>query len=228
MSKRSPGREAILAKVRGALGVAGTEGRRKDAVARRLEAGPRHLLPDRVAGKPPAELTKLFRGFLEGQSATVLEMTRDEVPAAISSFLRNANLPQRVRVGADPWLAALPWSKVPGLERASGRADPRDDVGLAHAVAGVAETGTMMLASGADNPVTVNFLPETHIVVIDEKDIVAGYEDGLAILKARLGPGVMPRTLNMISGPSRTGDIGGRIVMGAHGPRRMCVVIVKS
>lgn len=228
MSRSTSGREAILAKVRGALGVTGTESARQEAVSRRLSDAPRHLLPDRVAGKPPAELKTLFRGFLEGQSATVIEAARDDVPAAISSYLRNANLPQRVRVGADPWLSSLPWSNVPGLERAPGRADPKDDVGLAHALAGVAETGTMMLASSADNPVTVNFLPETHIVVIEEKDIVAGYEDGLALLKARLGAGVMPRTLNMISGPSRTGDIGGRIVMGAHGPRRMCVVIAKT
>jgi L-lactate dehydrogenase complex protein LldG len=38
----------------------------------------------------------------------------------------------------------------------------------------------------------------------------------------------MPRSLNLISGPSRTGDIGGRIVLGAHGPRRLCIVIVGS
>jgi L-lactate dehydrogenase complex protein LldG len=36
----------------------------------------------------------------------------------------------------------------------------------------------------------------------------------------------MPRTLNLVSGPSRTADIGGRIVIGAHGPRRLMVVIV--
>ena len=38
--------------------------------------------------------------------------------------------------------------------------------------------------------------------------------------------GTMPRTLNLVTGASRTGDIGGRIVMGAHGPRRVAVFLL--
>ena len=75
---------------------------------------------------------------------------------------------------------------------------------------------------------TLNFLPETHIVVVEEEDIVGPYEDALAKIGARFGKGQMPRTVNMISGPSRSADIGGRLVIGAHGPRRLCVVIVKG
>jgi L-lactate dehydrogenase complex protein LldG len=85
----------------------------------------------------------------------------------------------------------------------------------------------MLIASGADNPVTVNFLPETHVVVVRAEDIVGSYEDAWAMIRRRFGEREMPRTVNMISGPSRTGDIGGKLVMGAHGPRRMCVIIVR-
>ncbi|MEL6226223.1 MAG: LUD domain-containing protein, partial [Pseudomonadota bacterium] len=77
-------------------------------------------------------------------------------------------------------------------------------------------------------PVTLNFLPETHIVVVDQNAIVGPYEEAFDRVRTRFGDGKMPRTVNMVSGPSRTGDIGGRIVMGAHGPRRMMVVIVES
>jgi L-lactate dehydrogenase complex protein LldG len=93
-------------------------------------------------------------------------------------------------------------------------------------VAGIAETGTLMLASGPDNPVTVTFLPETSIVVLRRDDLVGPYEAAFGQIRARYGRGAMPRTVNLVSGPSRTADVGGRLVTGAHGPRRFCVVIV--
>ncbi|MEM1307832.1 MAG: LUD domain-containing protein, partial [Pseudomonadota bacterium] len=81
---------------------------------------------------------------------------------------------------------------------------------------------------GDANPVTLNFLPETHIVLVDAETVVGPYEDAFDAVRARYGKHHMPRTLNMISGPSRTGDIGGRLVMGAHGPRRMLVIVVED
>jgi L-lactate dehydrogenase complex protein LldG len=219
------GRDQIFAKIRKALDVKADDASRKDVADRRIAARHRHPTPERVAGKSPAQLTKLFRGFLETCSATVLEIPRAEIPAAISRYLRENNLPQRVRSGSDSRLDTMAWDQVPALERLAGRADAKDEVGLSHATAGVAETGTLVMASGADNPVTLNFVPETHIVVVDAADIVGPYEDALDKVRARFGDRTMPRTVNMISGPSRTGDIGGRIVLGAHGPRRMCVII---
>jgi L-lactate utilization protein LutC len=102
--------------------------------------------------------------YLTGQSATVLEAdAAADVPSLVAAYLRQNNLPARLAMGDDAYLAALPWNKEPAIERKQGRAQPTDEVGLAHAVAGIAETGTLMLASGADNPVTINFLPETYI-----------------------------------------------------------------
>jgi L-lactate dehydrogenase complex protein LldG len=220
------GRETLLGKVRAAVAGGDPDPVRRAAVASRLASRPRHLIPERVA-KSHDELVTLFKTFLEGQSATVVDVASPvDVPSAVSSYLRANNLPSRVRIGADARLAALPWSSEPTLERLSGAASPSDDVGVSHASAAVAETGTMLIASGADNPVTINFLPETHIVVVAARDVVGPYEDGFAAIRRKLGDRVMPRTLNMISGPSRTGDIGGKLVMGAHGPRRMCVIVV--
>jgi L-lactate dehydrogenase complex protein LldG len=220
-------REAVLGKVRTALGVRAADGGRRAAVAGRMANPPRHPIPERAAGKSREHLKALFRGFLESQSAAVVEVAaRGDIPGALARYLRQANLPARVRAGSDPYLAQLPWSNEPALQVLSGRAAPTDEVGLSHAVAGIAETGTMLIASGADNPVTLNFLPETHIVVVEQADLVGPYEDAWAKLRTRFGTATLPRTINMISGPSRTGDIGGKLVMGAHGPRRMCVVIV--
>jgi L-lactate dehydrogenase complex protein LldG len=152
----------------------------------------------------------------------------DEVPTAVAHYLRSTNLPLRVRVGDDAYLDKLAWSREPALERQRGPAAADDEVGLAHAAAAVAETGTLVLASGADNPVTLGFLPDTSIVVVEEKDLVGGYEGAWQKIRARYGKGAMPRTVNFISGPSRTADIGGQLVMGAHGPRRLAVILVRG
>jgi L-lactate dehydrogenase complex protein LldG len=229
MSPTAPGTRAqILARIRSGLSVAAEDSARRARVEARLKGQKPHLIPDRVA-KPGTNLPALLRIFLEGQSATVISVTTsNEVPSAVAGFLRSSNLPQRVRVGEDAFLAKLDWSREPALERQQGQAEAGDEVGLSHATVAVAETGTLVLASGGENPVTLNFLPETHIVVLTAKDIVGPYETAFDRIRDTYGRGTMPRTLNLISGPSRTGDIGGKLVMGAHGPRRMCVIVVEN
>jgi L-lactate dehydrogenase complex protein LldG len=222
-------RDAILSKIRASLGAKGSGAARRAGIEKRITEKARHPIPGRVKGKAPEQLLKLLRTFLEGQSATVLEIaTRADLPAAVADYLRNNNLPFRLRVGGDPYLTQAPWGQEPQLEVMLGRAQANDEVGLSHAIAAVAETGTLLLPSGPENPVTLNFLPDTHVIVVEVKDIVGPYEDAWDRVRARFGDRRMPRTVNMISGPSRTADIGGKVVLGAHGPRRMCVMIVKG
>ncbi|KAB2911221.1 MAG: lactate utilization protein [Hyphomicrobiaceae bacterium] len=228
MKSADSGREAVLSKIRKALDVPGVKRQREAVAAQRIGSPPPPLVPER-AKRSKDELRGLFRGFLEGQSATVIEVaSATEVPAAVARYLRGANLPLRMRVGDDAYLAALPWQNEPALERLKGRATGDDEVGLSHAASAVAETGTLVLASGSDNPVTLAFLPETHIVVVEDKDLVGGYEGAWEKVRALFGKRGMPRTVNFISGPSRTADIGGQLVMGAHGPRRLCVILVRG
>lgn len=219
-------RRAMLDRIRTGLNQGASMKSRREAVAARLAGGPPHLIPER-AKKDASGLKALLSEHLKSQLATVIDV-RDmaTLPTAIAQYLRSQNLPLRVRVGSDPRLAAAPWSTEPALTLDAGRAQGSDEVGLSHAVAGVAETGTLVMASGAANPVTLNYLPETHLVVLRAGDIIGHYEAAFEKIRGTLGRGVMPRTLNMISGPSRTADIGGRLVVGAHGPRRLCVLIV--
>ena len=221
-------RRTMLDRIRTGLNDGTPMRARKDAVATRLAGQKPHLVPQR-AQIDAAGRKALFAAYLTGQTATVLDVaTLDHVPSAVADYLRSQNLPQRLRLGADPDLAGMPWSKEPALTRDSGAATAGDDVGLARAVAGVAETGTLIMASGVANPVTLNYLPETHIVVLKASEIDGNYEAAFDRVRAKLGRGTMPRTLNFISGPSRTADIGGRLVVGAHGPRRLCVIIVSE
>ena len=88
----------------------------------------------------------------------------------------------------------------------------------------VAETGTLAFVSGPASPTTLNFLPDNHIAVLREDDVVPNLEDVFARLRTE-HPG-MPRTLNLISGPSKTADVEQTIVIGAHGPRRLHVILI--
>ena len=126
----------------------------------------------------------------------------------------------------DPRLAALPWGTERTLTVTTGASDGGDLVGVSQAFGAVAESGTLMLASGRDNPTTLNFLPDTHVVIVDAADVAGDYETLWIRLRERYGEGVMPRAVNLITGPSRSADIGQTLILGAHGPRRLHVIVV--
>jgi L-lactate dehydrogenase complex protein LldG len=119
----------------------------------------------------------------------------------------------------------MPWS-VTALEILHGPSDGRDVNAVSVAFAGIAESGTLALVSGADNPTTLSFLSDNHIVVLSRDGILADYESVFAKLRGAYGKGGAPRTLNFITGPSRSADIEQTLLLGAHGPRRMHIVIV--
>ena len=121
-------------------------------------------------------------------------------------------------------LDGIPWPNTLGIRR--GRSDGKDLVSVTGAFAGVAETGTLVLASGPEAPTTLNFLPDDHIVVLREHRLVRYLEDAWALLRKELGG--MPRTVNCITGPSKTADVEQVIQEGAHGPRRLLVVLVRG
>jgi len=220
------GRAELLSRVRLSLGVTGNEPARRQAVATRLDAPQPNVIPAR-GQLPPAERVALFIRMAEKVSATVLRVPRPEdVPGAVATHLRNHNLPQQVRTGSDAAIDALPWAREPQLERRVGPSDGQDIVSLSRAIASVAESGTLVLLSGDDNPTTLNFLPDTHIVMIDANDIAGDYEAVWHGIRARYGTGTLPRTVNFVTGPSRSADIEQTLILGAHGPRALHILIV--
>jgi L-lactate dehydrogenase complex protein LldG len=220
------GRDAIMAKVRASIGAGPGDAERLAVVEQRIANTSKGIIPER--GQLAADArTKLFVKQAEKVSASVKHVaTIEEVPKAVSSYLRSKNLPASVRMGADKRLTKMPWADQKALEVLSGRSDGKDQVGVSHAFGGIAETGTLVMTSGKDNPSTINFLPEHHIVVIDAKDVDGDMEAVLAKVRKKFGKGVMPRTLNFITGPSRSGDIEQKIILGAHGPRALHIIVV--
>lgn len=164
----------------------------------------------------------LFVTMATELAATVSRIgRREEVPAALARFMEVESLGVAVRIA--PALVDLPWSEA-GLTAMFGIADPADTVSVTPVFAGIAETGTLALLSGPDSPTSLNFLPNTHIAVLSAGDVVGVYEDVWDRLR-RDGRAI-PRTINLISGPSRTGDIEQTIEIGAHGPRRLHILLI--
>lgn len=220
------GREAILAKVRASLAEGSDDPARRAAVEARMAKPPKGVIPAR--GKLPDDARVDLFETLATKFATTVERVRShtDVPKAVAAYLRAKNLPAAVRVGADKRLAAMPWDRQKALEVRAGPSDGDDEAGVSHAFGGIAETGTLVMTSGKDNPSTINFLPEHHIVVVEAADIDGDMESVLAKVRKKFGKGKMPRTLNFITGPSRSGDIEQKIILGAHGPRALHIIMV--
>lgn len=220
-------RDDIFANIRRSLGVKGGETIRRQFVQDRLERAPKGVIPKRgqVSGE---ERIALFKVQTEASLATVTEVaSAAEVPQSIALFLRNHNLLATLRMGDDQRLTAMPWAET-SLEVSHGPSGGRDLNAVSHAFGGVAETGTLAMVSGAENPSTLNFLPDNHIIVVSAKDIASDYESVWNHVRFAFGKGGMPRTVNFITGPSRSGDIEQTLLLGAHGPRRLHVVVVRD
>jgi len=166
-----------------------------------------------------------FHAAATAKGMTLVDVQGPQMlPASVAESLSAACISHRAIRLNDAALADLPWSEA-GFSICRGAATPEDALAFSRALAAVAETGTLMLASGVENPTTLAFLPETHLVAIDRTSILGTFEDATALLRQTYGT-TLRRTINFISGASRTGDIGGRIVHGAHGPRHLFVFII--
>lgn len=214
-------RAEVLARIRRAQGRGGTVPSEAErlAVATYVEAHPRGPLP-------PVEddLLARFRARAESMQSTCDEVEGwADVPAAAARYLAAHGLEPTGVVW--PLLAGLDWA-AHGIRVEAREARDADLVGITGCFAALAETGTLMVCSGPQTPGSVSLLPETHIAVVPVSRIVKHMEDGYALARAELGQ--LPRLVNFISGPSRTGDIDQTIVLGAHGPYRVHMIVLRG
>lgn len=198
----------------------------------RLASHPRQLIPARSRVARPEQIALFIRN-VEKEFGTVARVADGaEVPGAVAEYLAQQNLPTEMAIAPHPELRAIPWADRPLLKLREGRAEPTDLVGVQHAWAGIAETGTLMLPSAPERPTTLNLLPDTSIVVLRTSHVVGAYEEGWDRLRAErtdpLSGGFMPRNIMLVTGPSRSADIEQTLELGAHGPRRLHVVLIED
>ena len=213
-------RENVLSRIRAALGKSASRAERGEinAYISQHAAGPRPQAEWNLAARFRERALSLASSV--DQIASIIEM-----PQAVARYLRENNLP--LQAVCWPEFAQLDWA-AQGMNVTARPAQGNDLLGITGVFCAIAETGTVVMASGPEHPVTLNLLPDTHIVVLRESDIVGGYEEVWERLRARYGKDRMPRTVNTITGPSRTGDIEQAMELGAHGPRRMHVLVVRE
>jgi L-lactate dehydrogenase complex protein LldG len=219
-------REAVLTAIRRGLRRGPLPADQQAMLRERLAEHPRQLTPA-IGQGDHAVLLARFIANVEREFGTVaLLPDMAAVPGAVADYLASHNLPTSLVMAPHPELRAIPWSERPLLSVREGRADPADAVGLQHAFAGIAETGTLMLPSGPDRPTTVNLLPDTAMVLLRASRLVGAYEDAWDRLRAEQGG--MPRNVMLVTGPSRSADIEQTLELGAHGPRRLHILLVED
>jgi L-lactate dehydrogenase complex protein LldG len=212
-------REEILAAIRRrqAHGGASPAVAEREQLQSYLRARPRGPLPQ-VAG----DLVARFRAHAEAGASTCEQVpAMAEVPRAVARYLDALGLPKSGCVW--PRLAGLDWNAA-GLTLEPRAARGEDMVGVTGVFCALAETGTLAMVSGTDTPASASLLPETHVAVVPAARLVPYMEDAWDLMRAELGQ--LPRAVNFISGPSRTADIEQSVVLGAHGPYRVHIVLV--
>lgn len=210
-------RENILKRIRAANRAApGAVDSEREAVQSRLRDHSRGTLPGM-----PWEPAARFRERCVAMLSTVDEIrSLAEAPAAVARYLGGLRLP--LQAVCWPEFAGLDWAGA-GLAVQARPANGSDKVGVTGAYCAIAETGSLMLLSGENSPATTSLLPDTHIAIVRASRIVRAMEDGWDLLRAERG--TLPRQVNFVSGPSRTADIEMTMVMGAHGPFRVHIIV---
>ncbi len=225
-------KEAILGAIRRGLRRGELPGDQQTMLRDRMAHPPRQLIPRRSQVPRPEQVALLISNIEKDFGTLERVPDGDAVPEAVAGYLAQNNLPSMLAMAPHPELQAMPWSSRPLLLIREGRALPTDLVSVQQAFAAVAETGTLMLPSGPERPTTLNLLSDTAIVVLRTSRVVGPYEDAWDLLRRErqdaVTGGFMPRNVMLVTGPSRSADIEQTLELGAHGPRRLHVVLIED
>ncbi|MBL4614522.1 MAG: lactate utilization protein [Magnetovibrio sp.] len=220
------GRADILGRLKQTLDLAGTATARFSRAEQRiLDAAP-SLIPQRGQAQGPAMMAMFIDEAQKAQADVRQLAALSDVPKVVAEILKQSDF-AKLKAAPHKTLQALDWS---GLDIVFGCGAGEDLVGLSMAYGAVSETGTLVLLSGPETPTTLNFLPDVHIVVLHAHDVVGNYEQVWARLRREAKPDmpVLPRTVNWITGPSRTADIEQTLLLGAHGPRKLIILLIDA
>ncbi|PXF29511.1 hypothetical protein WH50_20445 [Pokkaliibacter plantistimulans] len=220
------GREQILAKLRAKRDTSdAAEQAARQRVAERIQHHAPVLIPARGLGDKAELLARFQQMATEAIADVSLHETETAALAAIADQLQQQGITSLVTTADAQW-QQHDWASQ-GIQCQVRPAQVGDHASLTPCLAGIAETGTLMITSAPHHPTTLHFLPDWHLVMLRSSQIVGSYEDAWTRLRQQnQQTGGMPRTVNMITGASRSADIEQRLQMGAHGPKRLIIFIV--
>ncbi len=201
----------------------------RDAILARLKGGaPADLRAEAVAllgqpERPPVDETALEAEFLARLALPSVNASHDVIdrieglPAAVARYLSAQGEALTLCLPPSPYLSDCDWSGFALHDHAA----PDEPAALAIARRGIAETGSLVLETSPTAPMLPNFLALHHIVLLRTADLAPYLED------APLS-GPQPRAHYWVTGVSGTTDIEGTYVRGAHGPRFLHVILLRT
>lgn len=220
-------REHLLKAISVRLAATSSPEDRRSNIDSWLSMHSRNTIPAR-GKKSHAELVELFTTMLTMVQGSVIQVdSLQKVPAAISDYLEQNNLGEKVCLDEEAEQLGIPWRTDSNLEFVTWQAKRSISVGITACYGAVAETGSLVVCSSNTHAITMNFLSETNIVILDVRNLVGVYEEIWDRLRTASGM-LLPRDLTLISSPSCTGDIEMVLEYGVHGPKRLHVIIVGS
>ena len=213
-------RANILARIRRAHGKPGGEPAPADLERVRSVIAKPVTGPQPAFAHPP-DLLVQFLKECERLGATHAQVaTESDIPSEVARYLAAAGLSPNVV--AWPEFASLAWARA-GVSFEARPANGDDATGLTGCFCAIAETGTTLLLSSPAHPKVNALLPETHLCVVRKSRLLGSMEEAFALVRRECGE--LPRSTFFVSGPSRTADIEQTMVIGAHGPYRVHVII---
>ena len=84
-----------------------------------------------------------------------------------------------------------------------------------------------MLSSRTAGGRALSILPPHHIVLATKNQIVPDLPTAYRMIREKYSPNY-PSMVSLVTGPSRTGDIERILVLGAHGPRKLTIILVEE
>jgi len=178
------------------------------------------------APQDAADVGQAFKLRLELNHASIEACaSRSDAVRQISRYVYQRYHNRKVVAGFDPRLAAMPWRDGGVLVR-FGAAAAQDPVSISYAKLAIAESGSLVLFSDRGNPAANVWLVQDHIILLDQRDLVADFEQAWGKIREHQIETGPPRGISFISGPSSTADIKGHLVFGAHGPLRLHIISI--
>ncbi|WP_200283879.1 LutC/YkgG family protein [Rhabdochromatium marinum] len=201
---------------------------------------PRHTLPGDPMMADSDELLGQFCAALAAVHGEVYPVSADW-PARIAAELSAAGL-QRLWYGAAGPLATELHSGWPLTTQGAttvAELTPFDqtrescrealfagrNAGLTSALAGIAETGSLILWPTAAEPRSLSLIPEVHCVLLERRHIVPTLEHWMSGYCQRTDRPQLPTNWLMVTGPSKSADIEQTLTLGVHGPKRLLVFV---